>query len=1137
MILALLEKAPEERPQNAGDVQGALETMDVATPSAATAHHTPLERLARGVFVGRESEMTRLRRAFDNALGGHGELVMLVGEPGIGKTRTTLELETYARMRGAQVHWGRNHEGSGAPAFWPWIQVGRALGNAIGVGTDAAPLGGLGGNFDELVRLFPELREMLPNFQEPDEVADPDAAQFALFDAYAAFARGAAYIDPMLIVLDDLHWADKPSLMLLQHLARELASMRILILGTFRDTDLVRTHPLSETLATLNRESGFERIVLRGLSADEVRAYITSAANVELSRSVLSGIVEETEGNPFFLSEVVNLMAEEGTLSARSLSDIAIPDGVREALGRRLDRLSEEANALLQTASVVGREFPDDTLAALDPDGDDDALLRLIEEGLEARVIEEMDQPGRYRFTHHLMQETLLKELSTTRRVRVHGQIGEALERRFGARAEERASRLAQHFVEASTLSERHAGKAVRYSKLSAQQAEAQSAFAEAAAHYDNCLTVLSTADGASPEEEAPLLVSHGVAARNAGDNRAGYRSLMRAIDLYRGQDELSSLGSATIEVLGMFMPPDRAEVLLRGALAAGDRMEPGVEARLHMIGVRAAFLKGDEAAASRRRAAELAEEHDLPDVRAALKDRQATDLRIEGRYAEAAAAYADAADGYATLGRFGDAANALWNRGIVAVAFQGDLAAGRAANEGLLSFARDHGQRFFEEQAASNLGSILFLTGELDAFDALLERRAGDDTFVRNSLLVARAVAIGDLDGAEALLPSPEQAAGVPMWASMVHANHAQVACLRGDLPRLRAALTLTRDEAAKSSRDQEGPVASFVAVLDEALLTPEAKELGVLDEANRLMPEAAEPFGFGVNGSGSIQRIRAQLDEASGRDATAGYRAAMELSQQGAGMDEGRAALGLARLEQRRGNEAVALELATRAIPLLDRAQAPFYRDQAFALQMELRGLADVDVTASIDLVAASIETERPDLSTQTAPDGTVTLLFSDIENSTARTSELGDARWMELLRAHNAIVREALSANDGYEVKSMGDGFMLAFRSASDGVRCAIAMQQAFAEHNARAEQPIVVRIGLHTGEAIREADDFFGTHVNLAARVGGVANGGEILISGLLRELTAPSGEFGIGEGREVSLKGISAVQSVHAVEWR
>ncbi len=580
--------------------------------------------------------------------------------------------------------------------------------------------------------------------------------------------------------------------------------------------------------------------------------------------------------------------------------------------------------------------------------------------------------------------------------------------------------------------------------------------------------------------------------------------------------------------------------VLLWGALAAGDRMEPGVEARLHMIGVRSAFLKGDEAAVSRRRAAELAEGYDLPDVDAALKDRQAMDLWFEGRVTEAVMAFTEVADDYAALAHFGDAANALWMRAILTVAWQGDLAAGHRAHERLMNFSREHGQRFFEEQGATSLASLLFLTGDLEAFDALIEQRAGDETFVRNSLLVARAVALGNLDRADALLPSPAQTGGVPVWTSMVHALHAQVAWLRGDLPQLRAALTLTREEAAKSAPEDEGPVSGFIGTLGDALLSPDAKELGVLDEAVRLRPTQAGFLGFGMDGSGSIRRCYAQLDEALDRHdaAVAGYRAAMETCRvQGAGIDEGRAALGLARLEQRRGNEAVALELATRAIPLLDRAQAPFYRDQAFALQMELRGLSDVDVTASIDLVAASIETERPDLSTQTAPDGTVTLLFSDIENSTARTAELGDAKWMELLRAHNTIVREALSANDGYEVKSMGDGFMLAFRSASDGVRCAIAMQQVFADHSAGSEQPIVVRIGLHTGEAIREADDFFGTHVNLAARVGGVANGGEILVSSLLRELTAPSGEFRIGDGREVTLKGITGTQSVHAVEWR
>ena len=170
-------------------------------------------------------------------------------------------------------------------------------------------------------------------------------------------------------------------------------------------------------------------------------AYIKARANVEPRKEVLDRIFEETEGNAFFLSEVVNLMAQEGTLTKTSISDIAIPDGVREALGRRLNRLTEETNELLQIGAIIGRDFTYDTLTLLG-DRDEDALLKMIEEALEARVIEETEQAGRYRFTHAQMQETLLAELSTTRRVRLHGQVGEALEKRYGAHADERAARL-----------------------------------------------------------------------------------------------------------------------------------------------------------------------------------------------------------------------------------------------------------------------------------------------------------------------------------------------------------------------------------------------------------------------------------------------------------------------------------------------------------------------------------------------------------------------------------------------------------------------------------------------------------------------------------------------------------------------
>ena len=467
-----------------------LERVDPSAQSARDPGANPLDRLARGVFVGRGWELERLREALDEAFAGRGSVVTLVGEPGIGKTRTAQELETYARMRGATVVWGRSHEAAGAPAYWPWVQIARAATAVLGAERLwEQRISGV----EELARILPELRE-LPGFVEPKPITDPESAQFRLFDTYTRMVRQFTEHAPLLLVLDDLHWADKPTLLLLLHLARELPSLQVLVVGTYRDTELTRQTPLSEALAELTR-IGLQRVSLRGLSRNEVGGYIEDTARVEPWRELLDRIFEETEGNPFFVSEVVNLMTEEDNWSADSLSDIPIPESVPQTLGRRLDRISEEANALLTVAAVVGREFTYHTLTLLE-ERDDETLLRLIEEGLNARVIEESAEVGRFRFTHALMQETLLDELSTTRRVRLHGRIGQALEARYGERADERAVRLAQHFLEAATLTQTHAARAARYSRLAAEQAEAAAAWTEAIRHYEAAIALVTETPG-----------------------------------------------------------------------------------------------------------------------------------------------------------------------------------------------------------------------------------------------------------------------------------------------------------------------------------------------------------------------------------------------------------------------------------------------------------------------------------------------------------------------------------------------------------------------------------------------------------------------------------------------------------------
>jgi class 3 adenylate cyclase/ketosteroid isomerase-like protein len=187
-------------------------------------------------------------------------------------------------------------------------------------------------------------------------------------------------------------------------------------------------------------------------------------------------------------------------------------------------------------------------------------------------------------------------------------------------------------------------------------------------------------------------------------------------------------------------------------------------------------------------------------------------------------------------------------------------------------------------------------------------------------------------------------------------------------------------------------------------------------------------------------------------------------------------------------------------------------------------------------IEAIASSVREERPDLRGQAAPDGTVTMLFTDIENSTNITERLGDSQWLEVLRSHNAIVREQLNAHGCFEVKSHGDGFMVASQSARRALHCAIGIQQGLTQYNQVAPEPVQVRMGLHTGEVLKEADDFFGKHVILASRIAGKARGGEILVSSLLKELTESGGDLRFGEGREVELKGLAGSYKVHALEW-
>jgi DNA-binding SARP family transcriptional activator len=315
-----------------------------------------------GAFVGREAELAELRAGLESALAGRGRLFLLVGEPGIGKSRLADELIRHARARGALVLTGRCWEAGGAPAYWPWSQSLRAY---IREADAEALQAQLGAGASELAQIVPELRDILPGLPEPPPV-EPEGARFRLFDATAEFLRSAAAARPLLLVLDDIHAADAPSLLLLQFLSRGLGSARMLVVAAYRDVDPVPGQLVRELLAEVAREPVTRRLSLRGLSEDDIAEFVQLTASEIASEELVSSLHEETEGNPLFVGEIVRLLAVEGVRSNATIEGrLAIPESVRDVIDRRLTHLSEECNRLLILASVLGREFSGDALAFL----------------------------------------------------------------------------------------------------------------------------------------------------------------------------------------------------------------------------------------------------------------------------------------------------------------------------------------------------------------------------------------------------------------------------------------------------------------------------------------------------------------------------------------------------------------------------------------------------------------------------------------------------------------------------------------------------------------------------------------------------------------------------------------------------
>jgi DNA-binding CsgD family transcriptional regulator len=576
----------------------ALQPLSSERPAPASDSPRPED----DAFIGRERELLAIGKLLTRALSGTGATVALAGEPGIGKSHTAQVVAQWAAARGMQILWGRCNEEPGAPPYWPWLQLVRSW---LQSHEDEAVRRVLGAAGSSLAEILPEIAQRLPQCAALPAIADPMQARFRLFDAMSGFWQRAAAEQPLLLILDNLHWADASSLRLLEFLAPDLASSPVLTVITYRDAELSRQHPLSGTLGELARQHGFERLRLGGLSRDETARMMGLVGGGTVAPSLVDAIHAQTEGNPLFVAEMTRLLIQEGVLGAeqrgapppRGNLPHRIPEGIKEVIGRRLNRLSPRTNQVLTCAAMIGRAFDAGLLLRLMEELDEDACAGALEEALQAHVIECLPEAGHYRFAHALFRETLYEEIGPPRRSRLHLQVTRALEEAYGDDIARQLPALAYHSWAA--LPGGDTQQAVDYARRAGEQSGRLFAHEEAARYYRLALQAIDAGSGFDAVLRCELFNALGEAHTRAGEYLVAQEAFEQAVRLALEAGCARELARAALGYETATwcpgMPGVAAARLLRVALTAVDSGDLALMARLLSALARALIFSGEE--------------------------------------------------------------------------------------------------------------------------------------------------------------------------------------------------------------------------------------------------------------------------------------------------------------------------------------------------------------------------------------------------------------------------------------------------------------------------------------------------------------------------------------------------------------
>ena len=553
-------------------------------------------------FVGRARELDELGAAFAEASDGHGAVFLICGEPGIGKSRLMEVLAASARADGWQVLVGRCWDGGGAPAYWPWVQVVRAA----------------GGDFGTLTRAG---EDTAPRRSSVSPAVDPEAERFRLFEAVGSFLGDVSNEQPVMIVLDDLHAADEPSLLLLRFLATTADSRRVIVLGTYRESEprVLDRADLYGELTRLGR-----RVPLRGLSVEEVTSYLTLVGGEPTSDAIAVRLQDVTGGNPFFLGEVVRVLIAEGRLnSADETSMRRMPEEVRALIRRHVSTLSPETIGLLRVASVLGHDLDLRVLADAGTLGVD-RMTDAVSEAVRAGILsEDPSASASFAFAHDLVRETLYDDLPAGRRLELHRTAGDVLERVFREDLGPYLAAIAHHLTRAAPLDD--GGRAVDYSVLAADRAVAMLAYEDAVTLYERALQLLPPSE-AHGDRRSDILMRLGDARARSGDTVGARRSYEEAADLSRLHDDPEAVARAALALVTSAAPVR----LGFGGLLVTSIVDPGNNGVALLEEVQRTLPPGDSSLRARtlaRLAAELYQFHETD--RSRTLAREAVDMAL----------------------------------------------------------------------------------------------------------------------------------------------------------------------------------------------------------------------------------------------------------------------------------------------------------------------------------------------------------------------------------------------------------------------------------------------------------------------------------------------------------------------------